>query len=257
MREMFVRFAGGARLIAVFLLLLVVGTFFALLTLLFRAMIAVFLLLLAVGTFLAYFFRIPPRLADVVRIVSVLLLLAVVARVLVFLYFTVPFGPSAPVSAGTTEVGSSPARAESLVVEAIDRAKKTVLVAASADALRSKPMVQALVRAARRGVDVRIVITKSQAHDLAASASFLASAHIPVRMDAQHALPSDRFLVVNGGALTTGRYDAMLVIDDSAGGAVLLHAPDMAILLRDMPSVAQESVQEWNRLWNESRPFST
>ena len=72
------------------------------------------------------------------------------------------------------------------VVEALDKAKSTVLV--QAYSFTSVPIAKALVGARRRGVKVQVVLDKSQCTEKYSSATFVDNNGIPCFIDAQHAI---------------------------------------------------------------------
>src|ERR1035441_378005 len=94
------------------------------------------------------------------------------------------------------QVAFSPDRgATELVIRTIESAKKTVRVAAYS--FTSKPIALALVADAKRGVDVKVVVDKSQATPRFSAAPFLPNAGIPVRVDYRYAIMHDKFVVVD------------------------------------------------------------
>src|ERR1035441_3166221 len=83
------------------------------------------------------------------------------------------------------QVAFSPDRgATELVVQTIESAKKTVRVAAYS--FTSKPIALALLADVKRGVDVKVVVDKSQATTRYSAATFLPNAGIPVRADLRY-----------------------------------------------------------------------
>src|ERR1041384_5566092 len=82
-------------------------------------------------------------------------------------------------------VGFSPGTdgptAESIVLQAIHDARKSIRVAAYS--FTSKPIALALVAVHKRGIDVEIVLDKSQRSARYTSATFTANAGIPTRID--------------------------------------------------------------------------
>ncbi|MCX7173793.1 MAG: phospholipase D-like domain-containing protein [Proteobacteria bacterium] len=75
---------------------------------------------------------------------------------------------------GTTDVGFSPGNgALNVVLRVIGSAKREIPVATYS--FTSKEIAQALVEAAKRGVDVRVVVDKSQLGERYTAATFLAN----------------------------------------------------------------------------------
>jgi phosphatidylserine/phosphatidylglycerophosphate/cardiolipin synthase-like enzyme len=105
-----------------------------------------------------------------------------------------------PSPACDIEVAFSPDRgATELVVRTIETARKTVRVAAYS--FTSKP---ALLADAKRGVDVKVVVDKSQATARYTAATFPANQGVPVRVDYRYAIMHDKFIIVDGETVEEG-----------------------------------------------------
>src|ERR1039458_777445 len=104
------------------------------------------------------------------------------------------------------QVAFSPDRgATELVVRTIESAKKTVRVAAYS--FTSKPIAQALLADAKRGVDVKVVVDKSQSAARYTAATILTNQGIPVRVDYRYAIMHDKFIVVDGETVEEGSFN--------------------------------------------------
>lgn len=140
------------------------------------------------------------------------------------------------------ETAFSPDRgATELVVHTIESAKSTVRVAAYS--FTSKPIATALLDAKRRGVDVELVVDKSNATARYTAATFLANQGVPVRVDYRYAILHDKFIVVDGAMVETGSFNFTAAAERSNAENVLV--------LHD-PAVARQYGREWGRLWGES-----
>jgi phosphatidylserine/phosphatidylglycerophosphate/cardiolipin synthase-like enzyme len=111
------------------------------------------------------------------------------------------------------------------VVEALGQAKKAVFV--QAYSFTSAPISKALVDAHKRGVQVRVILDKSQRTEKYSSADFVAHAGIPCFIDAKHAIAHNKIMVIDGSTVITGSFnfttaaekhnaENLLVIQDSA-----------------------------------------
>jgi hypothetical protein len=85
------------------------------------------------------------------------------------------------------------------VVKELDAAKTTILV--QAYSFTSAPIAKALVEAHKRGVDVRVILDRSQRTEKYSSADFVAHAGIPTWIDAQHAIAHNKVMVIDGGTV--------------------------------------------------------
>jgi phosphatidylserine/phosphatidylglycerophosphate/cardiolipin synthase-like enzyme len=91
------------------------------------------------------------------------------------------------------------------VVKELGKAEKTILV--QAYSFTSAPIAKALVEARRRGVDVRVILDKSQRTEKYSEADFLVNVGIPVRIDAQHAIAHNKIMILDGRAVITGSFN--------------------------------------------------
>lgn len=163
-----------------------------------------------------------------------------------FLGFGGHSGGNAPVEQGAgVQVGFSPGNAEQVVVDTVNSAQHSIDVAAYS--FTSKAIARALVMAARRGVAVRVVMDRSQQTARYSSATFLANMQVPIRIDSHYAIMHNKFMVVDGETLETGSFNYTASAAERNAENVLV--------LRNEPQVAAIYEREWNRLWNESRPY--
>lgn len=91
------------------------------------------------------------------------------------------------------------------VVREINAAKETILV--QAYSFTSAPIAKALVNAHKRGVQVQVVLDKSQRTEKYSSATFLVNVGIPTRIDAQHAIVHNKIVVIDGQTVITGSFN--------------------------------------------------
>ena len=91
------------------------------------------------------------------------------------------------------------------VVKEIGQARASVLV--QAYSFTSAPIAQALVEAHRRGVDVEVILDKSQRTEHHSSAGSLAKAGVPVEIDAAHAIAHNKVMVIDGRTVLTGSFN--------------------------------------------------
>lgn len=92
-----------------------------------------------------------------------------------------------------------------VIVDQLAAAKREVLV--QAYSFTSPPIAQALVSAKRRGVDVRVILDKSQRTEKYSGADFLAHGGVPVLIDAKHAIAHNKVMVIDGVKVITGSFN--------------------------------------------------
>jgi len=110
------------------------------------------------------------------------------------------------------------------IVRQLDAAKQTVLV--QAYTFTSAPITKALMEAHKRGVNVQVILDRSQRTDKYSSATFFQNAGIPTFIDDKHAIAHNKVMVIDGHIVITGSFnftkaaeennaENLLVIDDA------------------------------------------
>ena len=91
------------------------------------------------------------------------------------------------------------------VVEQLDKAKSNILV--QAYSFTSAPIAKALVDAHKRGVQVQVILDKSQKTEKYSEADFIAHAGIRTLIDAKHAIAHNKIMVIDGDTVITGSFN--------------------------------------------------
>lgn len=114
--------------------------------------------------------------------------------------------PQTLAAKGRIEVAFSPdGGGTALVVKTLGKAKQRVLV--QAYSFTSKPIAQALVAAAARGVIVTVVLDKSQRSERYSSADFLRNQGVATFIDDQHAIAHNKVMVIDQDTVITGSFN--------------------------------------------------
>lgn len=93
-----------------------------------------------------------------------------------------------------------------LIVDTINNAKQTVLV--QAYSFTSTPIAKALVDAKNRGLDVKIILDKSQVNrNKYSSARYLVNNNIPTWVDYRPAIAHNKIIIVDRNILITGSFN--------------------------------------------------
>ena len=111
------------------------------------------------------------------------------------------------------------------VVKNLQSATNTVLV--QAYSFTSAPIATAIVDAHKRGVNVTVILDKSQRTERYSEADFFLHADIPTFIDAKHNIAHNKVMVIDGRITITGSFnftksaenqnaENLLVIDDAA-----------------------------------------
>lgn len=149
--------------------------------------------------------------------------------------------------AGKIEVGFSPnGGAEHLVIKVIDSAMLSIRIMAYS--FTSKPIAEALLAAYRRGVDIKVVVDKSQLSERYTSATFLANERIPVRVDSMHAIQHNKVLIVDGETVETGSFNFT--------AAAASRNAENAVVVWKTPKLAAAYQKDWETHWAHSEPYA-
>ncbi len=99
------------------------------------------------------------------------------------------------------------------IVRELDKAKSTILV--QAYSFTSAPIAKVLLNAHKRGVNVEVILDKSQLTDKYSSATFLFNAGIPVKIDTQHAIAHNKVMVIDGETVITGSFNFTKAVEEN------------------------------------------
>ena len=114
--------------------------------------------------------------------------------------------PSTVEATGTIEVAFSPnGGGAATIIKAIGKAQKTIKV--QAYGFTNTAIAKALLDASKRGVQVRVVLDKSQETEKYTSATFLANAGVPVRIDADFAIAHNKVMILDEETIITGSFN--------------------------------------------------
>jgi phosphatidylserine/phosphatidylglycerophosphate/cardiolipin synthase-like enzyme len=157
-----------------------------------------------------------------------------------------PISAQAPLpSTASVDIGFSPGGTALAVVEkAIDAAHSEILMACYE--FTSIEITKALEAAAQRNVKVCVVVDWKASHDKYSEIEALVRAGIPVRLDQHYAIFHHKFMIIDEADLETGSFNFT--------EAAIKHNAENAIVLWNVPEVANAYAREWRRLWEESTP---
>lgn len=94
---------------------------------------------------------------------------------------------------------------EAMLVGAIKNARQSILI--QAYSFTSPPIAEAILQAHKRGIDVRVIVDRSQVSDKYSSATFLKHAGIPVVVDADPAIAHNKVMIFDQHAVFTGSFN--------------------------------------------------
>jgi hypothetical protein len=99
------------------------------------------------------------------------------------------------------------------VVQEIQDARTSISV--QAYSFTSAPIAEALVEAHRRGIEVRVILDKSQRTEKYSSADFLQHAGVPVWIDTKHAIAHNKTMIIDGATVITGSFNFTKAAEES------------------------------------------
>jgi phosphatidylserine/phosphatidylglycerophosphate/cardiolipin synthase-like enzyme len=156
-------------------------------------------------------------------------------------------GPSVADSyPATTEVYFSPnGGAAAAVIDQLNSAKYEVKV--QAYSFTHAGIVKALTNAKQRGIDVRVILDKSNRSQKYSAADFTAHAGVPTYIDAKHAIAHNKVMVIDQETVITGSFNF-------TKGAEQKNAENL-LILRSKP-LAQRYLENWQRHLQHSETYS-
>jgi len=91
------------------------------------------------------------------------------------------------------------------IVREISQARSEIRV--QAYSFTSAPIAEALLKAHRRGIQVEVILDKSQRTQKYSSSTFLANARIPTYIDAEHAIAHTKIIIIDRSVVITGSFN--------------------------------------------------
>ena len=131
------------------------------------------------------------------------------------------------------------------VVSALDAAKQSILV--QAYSFTSTPIAKALVDAKKRGVDVQVILDKSQRTERYTAATFLANEGVPTYIDAKHKIAHNKIMIIDGRTVITGSFNFTKAAE--SGNAENL------LVISNAPELAARYTANWKEHLGHSEPY--
>lgn len=154
-------------------------------------------------------------------------------------------GTPAVREATTTEVFFSPhGGAAAAIIRELGKAQKSIYV--QAYSFTSAPIASALVEAHKRGVNVNIILDKSQRSERYSSADFVAHAGISTAIDSKHSIAHNKVIIVDDGVVLTGSFNFSKAAEESNAENLLV--------LRDV-QIVQQYLNNWKLHQVHSEPY--
>ena len=144
-----------------------------------------------------------------------------------------PFAQQSLASSASWQVYFSPrGGATSAIVQTIDDAKSTVLV--QAYSFTSEPIAEALAKANGRGVDVQVLLDKSQRTQKYTATHLLIQAGISVLIDGSHAIAHNKIIIIDNETVIKGSFNFTKAVEErNAENLLIIRNKGLAILYID------------------------
>ena len=147
------------------------------------------------------------------------------------------------------QVGFSPeGSARKLALETIGKAERSIRMLAYA--FQAPDIMQALVDARKRGVDVRVVVDEKRNRGSASKAAmdFVTRNGVELRTSSRFHLQHDKTIIVDGDAVATGSFNF-------AVSAETVNSENV-VVIRGMPEVSGQYVAHWQSRWEVGKPYA-
>ncbi len=118
------------------------------------------------------------------------------------------------------------------LVRHLERAERSIYV--QAYSFTSPTITQALIGAQARGVEVEVILDKSQSRGQGAAGTMLRDAGVKVFIDSAHAIAHNKVMLIDGRTLVTGSFNFTKAAENSnAENLVVLESPEAVGLYRE------------------------
>lgn len=143
---------------------------------------------------------------------------------------------------GSIEVAFSPKRgATSSIVKAIAEAQKTILV--SAYSFTSQDIAEALLKAKKRNVIIKLILDKSQMSQQYSASKFFINQGFALKIDVKHAIYHNKVMIIDDKTVITGSFNFTKAAE--------LRNAENVLIIRDNPSLALLYKENWLFHWQQ------
>ena len=117
------------------------------------------------------------------------------------------------------------------ILDIITKSRSEILI--QAYSFRSPALAEALIAAKKRGVQVELVMDKSERQEGLTPPTLMSNAGIPVYLDGSHAMANNRVMVVDKKIIITGSFNFNTASEQmNAENLLILHSRELAALYR-------------------------
>lgn len=148
----------------------------------------------------------------------------------------------------SVQVGFSPeGSAHTLVLSAIESAHTSIRMLSYS--FTARDIVQALIAAKKRGVDVKIVVDEkgNRGRYSVAAMNLIVNNQIPIRTDSEFPIQHDKTMIIDDQSVETGSFN----FTDSAEK----RNSENALVIWNMPKLAQSYTAHWQDRWDRGEDY--
>ncbi|MBR9984225.1 MAG: phospholipase D family protein [Wolbachia endosymbiont of Homalodisca vitripennis] len=132
------------------------------------------------------------------------------------------------------------------ITNAIDQAQKFILI--QAYTFTSKPIAQSLIRAKKRGIDIKVILDESQTSSKHSVINELFEHKIPIWIDFKPAIAHSKVIIIDEQKIITGSFNF-------SDAAQQRNAENLLIITGDSPLVEQY-VKNWKNRQSQSKHYT-
>ena len=133
---------------------------------------------------------------------------------------------------------------ETAITDEIDSARESVRV--QAYSFTNPLIVQALADARLRGVDVIVILDKSNRYQKSSAADVAGGLGVPVLIDDRHAIAHNKVMIIDGRIVITGSYNFSRAAEKSNAENI--------VIIESVP-IAEKYQQNWQKHYRHSKPY--
>ena len=131
------------------------------------------------------------------------------------------------------------------IVKELGNAKSNILI--QAYSFTSAPIAKAVVDAHKRGIDVAVILDKSQRTEKYSSADFIAHAGVRTLIDAKHAIAHNKIMILDGDTVIVGSFNFSKAAEEK-------NAENLLIIHRSV--LAERYTKNWHEHEGHSEPYA-
>lgn len=133
------------------------------------------------------------------------------------------------------------------IVDTIDNATLSILI--QAYGFTSQPIVESLIRAKKRGVDIQVILDKTQIKSRYSVVKELLNEGIPILIDYKPAIAHSKVIIIDNQKVITGSFNFTT--------AAQKRNAENLLIINNHPTLVEKYVENWNKRKEQSESFTT